>query len=89
MEGFPERDINPLIRRASHACGDPLWDRASSHGFRRGRACDFALEGGTLGQILLGGDWKSSAFRAYIHSVSEQLHSQALLHVLGNASDSE
>ena len=52
-------------------------------------ACDLALEKHDLGAILYGGDWKSSAFRAYIRSVSEQLHSQALLKVLGDASDSE
>ena len=88
MEGFSPAALNPTIKQAAKDTGDPHWEKATSHGFRRGMACDLALDKKDLGAILYGGDWKSAAFRAYIQSVSDQLHAQALLRVLGDASDS-
>ena len=89
LDGFEPSSLNPLIRDAARATGDPLADRASSHGFRRGMACDLALERGKLGEILAAGDWRSAAFRVYLESISSEMHAQALLHVLGETSDSE
>ena len=89
MDGFEPALVNPLIRDAARRTGDPLAERASSHGFRRGMACDLALERGKLGEILAAGDWRTATFRVYLESISSEMHAQALLHVLGETSDSE
>jgi hypothetical protein len=39
---------------------------ATSHGFRRGTTQELLRRGGRLHEILASGDWKSSAFLAYL-----------------------
>ena len=89
VDGLVDSMLNPLIRDACRELGDPLAEKASSHGFRRGMACDLALEKGKLGEILAAGDWRSATFRVDLDSISSATHAQALLHVPGETSDSD
>ncbi len=59
------------LKAAATAIGDPTADRPSAHGFRRGFACDLAMEGDSLRDILEAGDWRSAAFRAYLADVEQ------------------
>ena len=45
----------------SRCSGDPDASIAGYQGFRRGHAVDLAKNGGTLGEILLAGDWRRGA----------------------------
>ena len=75
MAGFSVDDLNTRIKSAAHAIGDALWELASSHGYRRGFACDMATEGDSnLKDILTAGDWKSKAFRDYLRGVEDDLN---------------
>ena len=89
LQYVPQHTVNPMLKKLARACGDPHADHAGSHGMRRGMACDLALHGATLNEILVGGDWRSSAFRAYIESVKEDLASKALVQLCGECSDSD
>lgn len=81
--------VNPSLKSASQKAGDPDWRLASSHGFRRGAACDLALAGKELRVILQAGDWRSAAFREYIRSVQNDLAARAMVGLMGNTSDSD
>ena len=89
MRGFPPAGLDMKLKAAATAIGDPTADRASAHGFRRGFACDLAMEGESLKDILEAGDWRSAAFRRYLETVENELTSKAVLQVLGDGSDSE
>ena len=69
--------------------GDVNAKDAGTHGFRRGYACDLALCGAKLKEILEAGDWRSAAFRAYLESIKDELASKAMMRLLGSCSDSE
>jgi hypothetical protein len=47
------------------------------------------MDGGSIGEILAAGDWKSSAFKAYLKSVEDDLAGDAVLSLLGDQSDEE
>lgn len=89
LQDVAQRTVNPLLKQVARECGDPFADKAGSHGMRRGMACDMALHGATLSDILVGGDWRSSALRAYIESVKEDLAGKALVQLCGECSDSD
>ena len=77
-----------ILKTIAKDIGDPHAERAGSHGFRRGYACDLAKEGGRLKEILVDADWRSPTFQTYISSVSDDLEGQALLGLLADESDS-
>ena len=81
--------IIPAFKNCARECGDLDWQRAASHGPRRGFACDLALYGAKLKAILEGGDWRSPAFQDYLASIKDQLLSKAVMQMVGEASDSD
>ena len=89
MSGIPAGPLNSNLKRAARETGDPHWDLAESHGMRRGAACDLAMDGKSLAEILQAGDWKSAAFRAYLKAIQGELAGQAMAQLLGEASDEE
>ena len=89
MQSVNQSRLNRLLKDVALAVGDPMGLSAATHGMRRGYACDLALAGASLQQILEDGDWRSEAFRAYIASVKDQLHNRALVGILGDNSDDE
>ena len=56
--------LNKVLKDVAAAVGDVNALVAASHGFRRGFACDLALSGAQLAEILERGDWRSLAFKA-------------------------
>ncbi len=83
------RAVNPALKRCAEIVGDPHFTKAGSHGMRPGFACDLALFGGTLEQILKAGDWRSKQFQEYIASVRDELVGHALMKMVGDVSDSD
>ena len=81
--------LNRLLKDVALAVGDPLATSAASHGMRRGYACDLALAGASLGEILEHTGWRSEAFRGYIENTRDQLHKPALVGMLGDDSENE
>ena len=77
------------MKEVAAKVGDVHAAVAASHGLRRGHACDLALAGATLAEILEKGDWRSLAFKAYLESIKDELASQALMKLFGEVSDSE
>ena len=88
MSDVKQSEVNNWLKRVAEIVGDPDFARAASHGFRRGAACDLARDGGSLGEILAGGDWRSAAFREYLRSVADDLAARAMVQLLGEVSDS-
>ena len=89
MHGVPKSGFNRTLKKIMAILQDSLAAVAGSHGFRRGLARDMAMDGGTLKEILAAGDWRSAAFKAYIHSVREDLSAAAVMTLLGETSDSD
>ena len=89
MQSVNQSRLNRVLKDVALAIGDPMGLAAASHGMRRGYACDLAVAGASLKQILEDGDWRSEAFREYIASVKDQLHNRALVGILGDNSDDE
>lgn len=89
LQYIDSRKLNRLSKEVALAVGDPQAMAAGSHGMRRGYACDLALAGASLEQILEDGDWRSEAFRVYLESIRDQLHNRALVGMLGDQSDDE
>lgn len=83
LQDVAQRLVNPALKQVARECGDPHADKAGSHGMRRGVACDMALHGATISEILVGGAWRSSARRAHIESVKEGLAGRALVQLCG------
>lgn len=89
MTGINSNQVNPLLKEAARAIGDPDWEGAGSHGPRRGAACDLAADGGNLAEILAAGDWKSAAFKTYLGSIQDDLAGDAILSLLADQSEEE
>jgi hypothetical protein len=81
--------VNPKLKAVALAVGDPSYSVAGSHGMRRGYACELALYGARVQDILAAGDWRSDAFRAYLESIKEEVAARGLLQVVGEYSDSD
>ena len=77
MSDVKQSEISNWLKKVAEVVGDPHFARAASHGFRRGAACDLARDGGSLADILAGGDWRSAVFREYLKSVSDDLAARA------------
>ena len=88
LSNVPQGRLNQILKTVATRV-DPHSAKAASHGFRRGAACDMAREKRPLPEILLGGDWKSQAFRTYLESVEDDLNARSIIGLLGDASDSE
>jgi hypothetical protein len=69
LSELPLSLVNRSLKLVAEKVGDVHFARAASHGFRRGAACDMARLGRPLSEIIIGGDWRSSAFRTYLESV--------------------
>ena len=89
MSELPLHLVNRTLKIVAEKVGDVHFARAASHGFRRGAACDMARLGRPLSEILIGGDWRSSAFRTYLESVQDGLNSRSIVQLLGDVSESE
>lgn len=89
MTGISPGQVNPLLKQAAKATGDPNWEDAESHGPRRGAACDLAPDGGNLADILAAGDWESAAFKAYLESIQDDLAGDATPSLLADQSEEE
>ena len=89
MCDIDQATVNKLLKEVAAKVGDVHAAVAASHGLRRGHACDLALAGATLAEILEKGDWRSLAFKAYLESIKDELASQALMKLFGEVFDSE
>ena len=81
--------VNPKLKAVALAVGDPNYAVAGSHGMRRAYACELALHGARVRDILDAGDWRSQAFRDYLESIKEEVAAKGLLQVVGEYSDSD
>ena len=84
-----QSSLNKVLKDVAVAVGDVNALVAASHGFRRGFACDLALSGAQLSEILERGDWRSLAFKAYLDSIKDELASKAMMSMVGECSDSD
>ena len=89
LSELPLSLVNSSLKKVAEKVGDVHCARAASHGFRRGAACDMARLGRPLSEILIGGDWRSSAFRTYLESVQDDLNSRSIVQLLGDVSASD
>ena len=75
------------MRVHAAAVNIPLASRLGSHALRRGVARDIVSAGGSLATLLRAGDWRSTAFAAYLGE--NQVEDQAVANLVIDHSDSD
>ena len=82
-----EAQLRSKLEELAHKAGANEGAKVGTHALRRGMAQDIIDAGGSLAVLLRAGDWRSSAFLAYLreNQPQEAAVSQAVI----NVSDSE
>ena len=79
--------FSAVIKELAIAVGVKDGHRVGTHAFRRGMAQDILDAGGSLAVLMRAGDWRSSAFLAYLRESQPQ--ETAVSQMVFNMSDSE
>ena len=76
-----------MVRCVAEEVGIENHSKIGTHAFRRGMAQDILDAGGSLAVLMRAGDWRSSAFLAYLRESQPQ--ETAVSQMVFNLSDSE